>query len=133
MIFESRIEKIADTAARNGIVAAREGGRLSASYEDKLMNLEEMFLYYVIRDLYYWYERGEISLNEAEVRKKKAFRYVRHNNALEEMQKNSYDKKLGPEQEEALLWEINKEDDKEKKLKLSLEFIRKITGQALSV
>ena len=131
MILESRIEKVSDTAARNGVVAAREGGKLTALYEERLMNLEEMFLYYVIRDLYYWYERGEISLSEAEVRKKKALRYVRHNNALEEMQKNSYDKKLGPEQEEALLWDINKEADKEKKLELALTFIRRITGNSL--
>ncbi len=133
MILESRIEKVSDTAARNGVVAAREGGKLTALYEDNFMNLEEMFLYYVIRDLYYWYERGEISLSEAEIRKKKALRYVRHQNDLEEMSKNSYDKKLGPEQEEPLLWAINKEADKEKKLELALEFIRRITGQAIIV
>ena len=133
MILESRIEKITDVAARNGIVAAREGGKFSNIFEEKLMNLEEMFLYYIIRDVYYLYEKGEISLNDAEVKKKTALRYVRHHNALEEMQKNSYDKKLGPEREESLLWAINKESDKEKKLELALDFIRKITGQAISV
>ena len=131
MVMESRIEKITDVAARNGIVAAREGGKLSNIFEENLMNLEEMFLYYIIRDVYYLYEKGEISLNDAEVKKKKALRYVRHSNALEEMQKNSYDKKLGPEQEEPLLYDINKEKDKEKKLELALEFIRKITGQKI--
>ena len=131
MILESRIEKITDVAARNGIVAAREGGKLSNIFEEKLMNLEEMFLYYIIRDCYYLYENGKLSLEQAEVIKKKALRYVRHNNALEEMQKNSYDKKLGPEQEEPLLWAINKETDKEKKLVLAMDFIRRITGQEI--
>lgn len=131
MIFESRIEKITDVAARNGIVAAREGGKLSNIFEERLMNLEEMFLYYIIRDCYYLYENGKLSLEQAEVIKKKALRYVKHSNDLEEMRKNSYDKKLGPEQEEPLLYDINKEKDKEKKLELALEFIRKITGQKI--
>lgn len=131
MIFESRIEKIADTAARNGIVAAREGGRLNSIYEEQFINLEEMFLYYIIRDIYYLYEKGQISLSDAENKKKTAIKHIRHQNALEEMRKNSYDKKMGPDREESLLNKINKEKDKEKKLNLALEFIRRITGQEI--